>query len=521
MSSNDSSSLLRALQNPRIYDHAVDKFRLLETHISWVLLTGDYAYKIKKPVDFGFLDFSTLEKRRFFCNEELRLNSRLAPDIYLDVVAITGDDSNPRINGEGSAIEYAVKMRQFSQRGLMNAMLARGELNARQIDQLAEILADFHGRIDAAGPETRFGSPETVLAPVVENFRQIREFTGGEFESELAALEDWSLKEHHRRREVFERRKKDGFIRACHGDLHLGNIVIEKGKVIPFDGIEFNENLYWIDVISEIAFLIMDLEDQGRVDFAYRALNAYLQQTGDYSGLAVLHYYLVYRAMVRAKVNGIRLSQPESVEERAESRARLVEYLGLAQSYTRAIRPKLIIFHGLSGSGKTTVSQKLLEAMPAIRIRSDVERKRLFGLKEREDSRSAVSGGIYTADASRSTYGRLFELARTVIDAGFTVLVDAAFLKEAQRRPFKALAGELNVPYLIVDCYADEATLHRRVDAREKAGADASEAGLAVLEHQLAHSDPLTGDELADCVKIFTEKGVDVSMFLERIEKGV
>ena len=491
---------------------------MIETHISWVLLTGEYAYKIKKPVNLGFLDFSTLAKRQHFCQEEMRLNGRLAPELYLQVVRITGSEKAPEINGDGPVIEYAVKMRQFPQQQLLINQLRSGKNMQQIIDQTAAVVAGFHQRIPAAATESVFGSAEAVLRPVLENFRQIRQLTGNAFEQQLEQLESWSLEEHQRRKKIFAQRKHEGFIRECHGDLHLGNIALFQDQVVPFDGIEFNENLYWIDVISELAFLVMDLQDHQRSDLAFRILNAYLQQTGDYPGLRVLRYYLVYRAMVRAKVNSIHISQHADEKPAAEA-DEMLNYLQLATSYTQAPAPRLIICHGLSASGKSTVSQLLLEKIPGIRLRSDVERKRLFQDQPAHHITSEIDSGCYSADASRSTYQRLLQLTMMIIDAGYTAIVDAAFLQQQQRDLFHGQARQHGISLLIVHCQADIRNLRQRVVERQQAGRDVSDADLSVLEHQIQTRQKLTEDELACCITINTDGDINIGPILQRLER--
>lgn len=503
--------LLAALQNPAIYAHPVDHVEMLETHISWVLLCGDYAYKIKKPLDLGFLNFSTLEKRRYYCQEELRLNTRLALEIYLAVVAITGSLKHPAIDAPGPVIDYAVKMRRFEQQNLFINRLRAGTLTTGLLDQLALLVANFHGQSPSAGLDTPFGTPETILTPVMENFQQIGEAVDPSTQSRLEWLQQWSTAKHRSLTAVFLQRRKAGHIRECHGDLHLGNIVAFRGQATPFDGIEFNASLRWIDVISDMAFLVMDLDDHHRSDLAFRVLNAYLERTGDYAGLVLLRFYLVYRALVRAKVAGIRLQQagetPELVTE-------LRNYLDLANAYSKPPEPRLILCHGLSGSGKTTVSQKLLEALPAIRIRSDVERKRLHRLQPEQRSESGLDQGLYAEQATHRTYSRLMQLAGTVIDAGFSVIVDATFLRQKQRRPFIEMAREKRIPLHIVHCQASINTLQQRIVKREKAGRDASEASLAVLQRQMRSREELTVEELQNCLAVDTDNPADIDALL-------
>lgn len=487
----DTATLISSLQNPRCYDHAVPEVSVIETHISWVLLTGNYAYKIKKPVNLGFLDFSTLEKRHFYCQQELRLNRRLAPRLYLDVVAITGSAERPCIRGPGPAIEYAVKMLQFPQQAQLDRVLARGELSPQHIDALAHTVAAFHAGVAVAAADDEYGDPQHVQAIVLENFdRVLSGLRDEEAVERLGGLQRWAQQEYERCRRILATRKQQGYVRECHGDMHLRNMALLDGEILIFDCIEFSETLRWIDVISEIAFVIMDLDDRRCPQLGRRFLNAYLEHTGDYGSLEVLRYYLMYRAMVRAMVDRIRVQQ--SGIDDAEKRHVLDEYrsyLTLAEQYTQTNHPALIITHGLSGSGKTTVAQAVLEHYPAIRIRSDVERKRLFGLTAAARTRSGIDQGLYTAQATERTYDRLHELARLILKAGYSVIVDATFLKQAPRRAFQDLAEELEVPFLILDCEAPDQILRERVARRTQT--DASEADRVVLEHQLASREPL------------------------------
>lgn len=476
---------------------------IIETHISWVLLAGDFAYKIKKAVDFGFLDFSTLEKRRYYCAEELRLNRRLSPQLYLDVVAITGSADAPILGGAGETIEYAVKMRRFPQAAQLDVMLASGALLPAHIDEIARKLATFHQNTAIAGADSPYGIPEAVHQPARQNFAQIRSKLIAPADLEkLRQLEAWSENEFRRLESVFSERKQQGFIRECHGDLHLANLVLFEGEIAPFDCIEFNANLRWIDVVSEIAFLAMDLHDKKRPDLAWRLLNAYLEQTGDYHGLALLRYYLAYRALVRAKVACLR-SATAIAEGAALEGCR--DYLNLAESFTRQAHPAIIITHGLSGSGKTTLGGEIATTLGAIRIRSDIERKRLYGLRANERSGSTVDGGLYTAEGHQRTYAKLAELALAIVAAGYPVIVDAAFLKKAERAAFQRIAEDSRIPYAILDFQAPVEVLRQRIREREQMGTDASEATQAVLERQLASAEPLTADETRRSMRIDTE----------------
>ncbi len=498
--------LIDALSRPGAYPHPVDRVEVLQTHISYVLLAGDYAYKIKKPVNLGFLDFSTLDARRRCCEEELRLNRRTAADIYLATVRITGTVVAPVLDGDGPAIEYAVKMRRFAQDDLLDRMAERGECSPALVDALARKLAAFHATVAIAEPNSPFGTAERVMAPPRANFDHIEELIGESPDvPQLERLRTWTDREGARLARVFADRRRDGFVRECHGDLHLGNIALIGGEPTPFDCIEFNADLRWIDVMNEVAFLVMDLADHRLPGLAIRCLNAYCEATGDYAGLAVLRFYMVYRAMVRAKIACIRIQQPGIATEAKAAIA--VEYRGyfhLAERLAHRGTTALLLTHGLSGSGKTTVAGVLAERFGAIRIRSDVERKRLFGLEASARTSSAVGGGIYDPEATRRTYGRLADLARSVIAAGWPVVVDATFLRETERTAFRVLARELSVPVVIVSCTAPEAELRARILAREQACSDASEAGLAVLARQRDSSEPTSREEADTTVEFDT-----------------
>ena len=501
--------LIAALRAPDCYPHAVENVELLQTHISCILLAGDYAYKIKKPVSLDFLDFSTVGARRHYCEEELRLNRRTAPGLYLEVIPIGGSESAPVLGGGGAAVEYTLKMRRFDQDALLDRMARRGALTAQHIDTLAPSLAAFHAAIDRAGPDREFGSSERILAPALQNFDQMLELAGAKTDlALLARLRDWTAREHAALAAVFDARKRDGWVRECHGDLHLGNIALIEGVPTPFDGIEFSEELRWTDVMNDVAFLMMDLLDHRLPRLAFRFLNAYLELSGDYAGMRVLRFYLVYRALVRAKVSCMRAQQPGMVaRERSEIEQEHRRHLYLAERLTAPRHAAMLIMHGLSGSGKTTVAQGLLEALGAVRLRSDVERKRLYGLSPQTRSGSELNAGLYAPGASERTYQRLAELAREVLAARYPVIVDAAFLKRSSRDRFAQLAHGAGAAFAIASCTASAATLRTRVAARERAARDASEAGLAVLEQQFAIQEPLAADEAGHALAIDAEHG--------------
>lgn len=486
--------LIEGLKHPAAYGHPVTAVTLVETHISYVLLTGSYAYKIKKAIALDFLDFRTLESRRHFCEEELRLNARLAPGVYLGVITIGGTADAPRVDGAGDPLEYAVKMREFPQEALFSRMIGGGSLAGRHIDALAARVASFHGSIDVAPSNGRFGIPAGIGRLALENVNGAQ--PPGVEASEAASLDAirrWTEREYSARSDGMERRLREGFIRECHGDLHMGNIALVDDVVTVFDGIEFNAEMRWIDVLSEVAFTVMDLQDRSRSDLAFRFLNAYLEATGDYAGMSLFRFYLAYRAVVRAKVAAVRMRQLDGPD--SSLRAEYRTYLELTLGYTRPAPAAVIITNGFSGSGKTTCSQALVESLGAIRLRTDVERRRFQGLGARSRSRSSIEEGPYAESETDRLYRALQATATDLVRAGYVTVVDGAFLKHWQRSLFRDLAQELRVPLVIVAVSAPEPTMRARVLERSRRDDDASEADVSVLEHQLSTSEPLGSHE--------------------------
>lgn len=489
-------ALVAALLRPEAYPEPVAAVSRIETHISTVLLAGDHAYKIKKPLDLGFLDYSTLEKRRQACDDELRLNRRTAAALYRDVVAIVGSVATPRIVSrpetvDADVVDYAVRMRRFDPEMTLDRLAARGELNATIVDRLAETVARFHAETPPA--PSGFGDPATIERWTLDNFVSMRPYVQSAADrARLDALEAWSHSESTALRDTMESRVQSGRVRECHGDLHLGNLVLLDERPVAFDAIEFNAELRCIDVMSDVAFTFMDLLDHTLPRLAWRFVSAYLETSGDYEGLAVLRYYAVYRALVRAKVTLIRLHQPHlSQHVRLREHTSFEHYLALAERLQQQAAAVLVAMSGLSGSGKSTVAQTLAERLGGVRIRSDVERRRLFGI-----ARTAPSGGsIYTPEANELTYARLGECARAGILALVPAVLDAAFLRRRERRQARALAQELGAVFGVAACTAPLELLRERVAARGARGLDPSEADSAVLERQLEWYEPPAEDE--------------------------
>lgn len=460
-----SLRLVQALQHQL---HA----QLLETHISWVLLDGQWAWKIKKPVRLSFLDARDLHTRRFWCEEELRLNRRLAPDLYQDVVPIGGTPDHPVIQGGTPPLEFAVRMRQFDQATLLSQRVRHDAIGPEDLDAFARSLVRFHATAAHAPEASEWGLP-----------RLIEQATQGVLQGLVPHLDDavvadwsaWAQTQAHDLRPHWQARRQSGRIVEGHGDLHLDNLLVWQGAITAFDGIEFDPALRWIDAMSDMAFLVADLAAHDRPDLAFRFLNAYLDASGDHDGLPVLRYYLVYRCLVRALVQRLRPSR--------EGGSPQPDYLRWAHHWRDPGPARLFIMHGLSGSGKTWASQQWLQTHQAIRFRSDVERQRLFGT------------GAYTAIQTQHTYQRLWDLADLALKSGWSTVIDATFLHRANRDQFRTLAQRLGVPFGILHCEAPDAILRERIQSRRQLGLDASEANDTVLNAQRQHQEGLGADE--------------------------
>ena len=489
--------LITALLQPHRYPGQVQHVELVETHISWVLLAGELAYKIKKPVRLSFLDFSTLAQRRACCLDELRLNRRFAPDLYLDVIPIFGSPDNPQWRCDGEPIEYAVKMRRFDNAQRLDRVCVRGELRPEHLSDLAQSLANFHAAAATADASSRFGEPAGILALALDNLQApAGAMTDPTQRSTLERFRAWTTAEFTHLSPLMQARKSQGRVRECHGDLHLGNLVLLDGRVRMFDCIEFNDALRWIDIASELAFTHMDLQHHGQPGLANWFLDQYLIHSGDYEAAVLLRFYAVYRALVRGKVESIRWAQQASLARSEDHKP--PDFLALAERLTTPQAPALVITHGLAGCGKTTASNRLLLEDPAantLRLRSDVERKRLYGLSALARSGSGIDEGIYAAQGHAQTYQRLHEVAGMLLRAGWRVVVDAAFLRRAERQAFSALAKDCGASFNILAPEVSAETLRERISLRQTAGQDASEATLAVLDKQLGWIEPLDAEE--------------------------
>lgn len=506
MSLEASRQLVERLLSPNAYPHPVRGVELKETHISWVILTGDYAYKVKKPVALDFLDFSTLERRRFFCEEELRLNQKFAPEIYLDVVPIHGPHDSPRMGGGGDApIEYAVRLKQFAKGTELRDRLERDTVSEAAMQAFGQRLADLHA---AAATSREFGSAEQTRATLMRNVEELgRTLTRRHAEAER--LSKWLDDRSRRLAPLMDSRRDAGKIRECHGDLHAGNVVLLKDAWAPFDCIEFDPALRFIDVLNDASFLMMDLIARDHAPLAYAFINGWLESSGDYDAAPLLGMFETHRALVRAKVAAIDKNDGE-----------VDRYLGAATRICGERQPTLIVTCGLSGSGKTWLSTRVMTAFGALRVRSDVERKRMAGLRANESSRSLQGQNIYTLEFNDRVYRRLIEIARTTLASGENVIIDAASLKRVERESFVALASELRLPVSIIRCTAPLDVLRKRLTDRQAVGKDASEADVEVLERQIDRWESFTERERPHVFEIDTSTPDPVLRAVEALREA-
>jgi len=501
----------------KAYPHPCENIELIETHISWVLLTGDFAYKLKKPVQFSFLDFSTLKLREHFCQEELRCNRTFAPELYADVVPVYLHADNSISMGGATVpgdtlLEWAVKMRQFDPATQLDRLLEHDAVTTSMLADFGRELAGLHA---ALTPLTNSANEieRRIFSPVGDNFADIAT-TGlqAAHDSLLTRTRELSSALGNSLRPLILNRMQTGWVRECHGDLHLSNLAFIDKKVTAFDCLEFNPNLRWIDTICDIAFLFMDCHERKRSDLAYAFLDGYLDISGDYRGAELLGYYSAYRSMVRAKVAALRWEQEHSTD----AETRFVQHSTWAKNFLERPLGKLFLMCGLSGAGKSYAAERLVPMLPAIRLRSDVARKSLAGLATHTRTDSPVAGGLYHPRQSDRVFGHLAEVAEALLRAGDNVIVDATFIKRARRAEFAEVARRLGTTIRIIYCNAPLALLKERIKARSTTADDASEATLEVLDRQLAEFEPPDSSEPVIELASGAEPGADTVRALLR-----
>ncbi len=481
--------LAEALQRPDAYPFPVHEVGFRQTHISWVFLAGAYAYKVKKPVNLGFLDYTTLERRRFYCQEEVRLNRRLAPDVYLGVVPIT---PGPRVEGHGPAIEYAVKMRRLPEPRMLDRLLAAGALHEGDIDRLAQRLARFHAEAETGPRVERGGSIEIVRRNWQENFDQVQPYLGWTISArELESCRRF-VDHELASPEVFEARLRHGRIRDCHGDLRAESVWMgEDGQFEVFDCIEFNERFRYGDVASEVAFLAMDLDWRGRPDLAWSWTDAYRRASGDEGMLELLPFYKCYRAFVRGKVESMAVNEQGFTDDERQARKESAsQHFRLAELYTAQLAPVLILMCGQVGSGKTTVARGLASLLGLPLLSSDVVRKELAGLEAGARSPSSLDAGLYRPEARRAVYEELYRRASDCLRRGQSAIADATFGEAAERSRAVAAAERHGAGYFVLETVAPARLIRRRLEARQRQPSSASDAGVEVFQRTRSRFEP-------------------------------
>ena len=467
------------MMRPSFYGKGVKRVRMIQTHTSWVFLTGTHAYKVKKPVNFGFLAYTALSARRFFCHEEFRLNQILSPDVYIEVLPITEVRGRLRLGGRGPVVDYCLAMKELPQEWIMTEQLKHDRVTFEHIDQIARSIADFHAHAERGREVAQYGSTEIIRLNWDENFAQTMEFQGKtithrEFDETKRAVERFIAEN----RGLFQRRRASGFVRRCHGDLHSKNIFVlasdgsdqsDRSDIRIFDCIEFNPRFSCSDVASEIAFMAMDLDYWGRKDLASFLVERYVVHTGDAGLLRLLNFYECYRAYVRGKVTSFVLNDPGvGAADKAKARQTARKYFELSHRYALNlhVRPKLVVMMGLPGVGKTYVARRLAERIDAFHFLSDSIRKQLLGIPVGRRQIEGYGKGIYKGNIGKKTYDELLRRAQVFLSAGFNVIADATFIGEDTRERARATAAKVGAPVLFVFADCPERTVRLRLRGR-------------------------------------------------------
>ena len=497
------ADIVDALLNPNAYDEAVKNIRLVQTHISWIFLTGKHVYKVKKPVNFGFLDFTTLQKRKLFCEKELELNKRLAPDMYLEVVPINQSGGKIKIKGDGETIEYAVKMKELPQETMMSKLLERNDVNNRMIDRIAKIVSDFHSKTKKINRNDSFN---VIRFNWDECFSQTKPFINITIGKEnFDYIESTIKKFMTNNKTIFERRINEGKIRECHGDLHSGNIFISD-KIYIFDAIEFNDRFRFCDVASEVAFLTMDLDFQNKQDLSIQFIGKYIEYSKDHGIKKLLDFYKCYRAYVRGKVTSFKLNDKDvSKEEKLESENLAKKYFNLAFNYSKKLGPRLVVMCGLTGTGKSNVSKNIAKIIKGKIIRSDIVRKELGGISSTKHKFDDYNRGLYSEEFTDRTYSEMINIARETLTKGISCVLDATFSKKEYRKEAANLEKELNLPFFIVECICPEHVIRNRLDKRIK-GKSVSDGRWEIYLDQKKDFEPIGSDEREHIVIDTTKK---------------
>jgi uncharacterized protein len=507
----DIAALREALQDPTIYPDPTTAVEVRETHISLVFLTDGYAYKIKKPVNLGFLDFLTLDQRRFYCEQELTLNRRLSSGVYLEVVTLRQDDQRYTFDDHGQVVEYALKMRRLPEGRSLEALLRGDQVTAAMIEALAQRLVVFHADHPLAGSSESYGTLKRVRADWEENFAQTADAIGRTLSRQTYMTIQQAVTTFiSRHADWFAQRVQEGRIRDCHGDLRAEHIYFEPEQMQIIDCIEFNQRFRFIDVTSEVAFLAVDLERLGSAAMAHHFVRAYVWHSEDVSIYRLLDFYRCYRAYVRGKVTSIRLQASPPPELRTQLQRRAESYFALAAHYAeRLTRPLLLLTTGLIASGKSTVAQGIATVLDLGLLSSDRLRKELAGVAPETSRRAAYGAGLYSAATTQRTYDALADRARQALSRGDSVILDASFAKQVERQRMAALAQEMNARYCVLECWAPETSLQARLRERERSTTSVSDAREEILSEFQRDYEPMQTDEGVCWVRLDTTQRLE------------
>lgn len=519
---------LAGLMAPGAYPHPVDAIAVLETPISWVLLAGEFAYKIKRPVRYPFIDLRSPEHRRFLCEEELRLNRRFAPELYLEVSEIVSVGGEPAIRlrasdsgrAHGNVLEHAVRMRRFSREDELDHLLATHRVEPGELETFGRSLAQVHSTLPAAPADSPWGVPANVRAQLVRNLLECAE-AAGDFGSaeEVLALRPALQERIDSANPYMAFRRKTGRVRECHGDLHSRNIVRLDARLVAFDCLEYEPAFRWIDVADEIAFLMSDLGARSFGLHAHAFLTGYLECGGDYHACRLIRLYEAHRALVRAKVAALAAVGLAHSAPRESLRQEHLRLLAHAAAALTPRDPALVLMCGLSGSGKTSLARPLAQRLSALHLRSDIERKRRAGLAPSAQSGSGLAQGLYSREMSARVYDDLARAAADGLAGGYTVIVDATFLSRDQRARFAELGAASGATTHFVCCQAPLRELRARILARSRSGSDASEADLSVLEWQRERMEPFGPDDPFDVIHVDSADRGALEQVLRRLGK--
>lgn len=499
--SDQVAALVKAMLDPNFYPHAPSHVDLVQTQMSFVFLAGEYVYKVKKPVNLGYLDYTTLEKRRYFCEREVELNRRLCPDTYLATLPITKAGHGINLAAPGEPVDYAVKMRHLPQDRMMNVLLGKEEVSNGMVEQVAHRLAQFHSEAETSAAISAFGEPSAIGVNTDENFTQTEKSIGRTISREkYARIKAYTRRFLEGNASHFRTRVFDGKIKDCHGDLHAAHVCFTDGICI-YDCIEFNDRFRYGDVASEVAFLAMDIDHYGRADLSHQFVQSYVKFSQDLDMLRLLPFYKCYRAYVRGKVESFKLDD-KYISERDKEDARFTAsgYFDLASFYVRP-RPALLITVGVTGTGKTTIAEAMARHTGLVVISSDVVRKQLAGVPSAEHHFDSFGTGLYSPEFSRRTYDTMIGRARDFLASGTSVILDASFIKAADRLKVKDLADEIGVDMFVLECRANEDLIRTRLSGRMNEGT-VSDGREEILDPQLRTFEPVTDSSTGHRIEI-------------------